>query len=1284
VATISFLASAFYVCALPIAYPLHVSSDNRSMLDQNNQSFLIVGDAGWSVIVSPNSTGAAQYFDDRKTRGFNTIMINLIEHEFTPSGTPRDAYGNVPFNAPINFSKPNESYFQHADWVINYANSSGFLLILFPAYLGYNGSNEGWYKEIVNNSPTDMYNYGVYLGNRYKKYDNIIWALGGDYGPHSAINHIRELVRGLNDGAGKTWLFTVHNAGGESGITDYNITDRSWITLSTTYNYCPSQVSDSAADYARNYPFFMIEGEYEGSSWGCHGPPAIIRGQAYWSILYNSLGHVYGQTDLWYFNSSWQTLLNTQGSNDMTRMNKLFLSRDWYNLIPDVNHAVLTAGYGTINTNNYVTSSMTRSKNTFIAYAYSATSLTINLSAFNGTSVNVYWYNPSNGSATLNGTYAASGSRSFTLPTSSDWVMVIDNAALNLTIPGTNVTQNNTPYVSSNYTMPNPSSVFPLHFSADKKYLLDKNNLPFIMNGEAGWSLIVGPNKAGAVQYINDRHAKKFNTLMINLIEHYFDTNGAPKNANGDGPFMSAGNFSTPNEPYFQYADWLIKNASDSGFLVILFPAYLGDLGLDQGWYQDILANGNKTMYNYGYYLGYRYRYYDNIIWAMGGDYTPNAALDEIQQLVHGLNDGANKTWLYTVHNARGQSGIVYYPGENWINLSTTYSNCNLTPLMSEQDYNRTVPYFYIEGIYEAEGASATCVRSQAYWSILSGSNGHMFGNGPIWQFSSTWASNLNTQGANDMTRMIQLFQSRNFSGQTPDLLHKIVTAGYGSITSESYVASALINNNNSFIVYTPSGRTLTINLSKINAALVNVYWYNPSNGSATLNGTYATSASQLFTTPSSSDWVLVIDNAALNLTIPGSTVYPNVSASSTSIVQITASGMGVDSLLGIPRRKMVIDETNPNKIWIFTAGGSNAYYSSNTGITWTPLNFFSVIDHDSFDRDINGNIHTAQRMNDGTVYYRRINSPATQLSDYVSANDESFVHYAAGLQTASAILANGNEIWAFSRVSLGTDDYYDGSTDGGLTWTRTGLLASGLDYNRIGAMVIDTVSYAIIWQRGTPTELITFYYYNGTSFVRDTRMDLRLESRNDLTRVFSFAQTDDGNVHVSYWDNIGVVRIRDTYKKRSDAAWSTPLTVGSCYVDCLVSITAHGNDIYASYLGGSTGTLNYNMFSNGSWQGEIILDGNASNRYPAFPKKVPANATFVPLAWTRGSSLYYYAIPAAAQNTTTSCTLPYDSAPCNCINATELNNAINGWYADAITIPQLMQVIKAWKSCNT
>lgn len=46
-------------------------------------------------------------------------------------------------------------------------------------------------------------------------------------------------------------------------------------------------------------------------------------------------------------------------------------------------------------------------------------------------------------------------------------------------------------------------------------------------------------------------------------------------------------------------------------------------------------------------------------------------------------------------------------------------------------------------------------------------------------------------------------------------------------------------------------------------------------------------------------------------------------------------------------------------------------------------------------------------------------------------------------------------------------------------------------------------------------------------------------------------------------------------------------------------------------------------------------------------------------------------------------CSLPYDLYPCDCIDFEELLATFNGWYADQITIPQLIDNIRIWKDVS-
>ena len=67
----------------------------------------------------------------------------------------------------------------------------------------------------------------------------------------------------------------------------------------------------------------------------------------------------------------------------------------------------------------------------------------------------------------------------------------------------------------------------------------------------------------------------------------------------------------------------MIHKAGEYGIQVILAPFWLGYIGSDEGWIEEILKLEPEKCLAYGRYLGKRYEGFDNIIWLMGGDRNP-------------------------------------------------------------------------------------------------------------------------------------------------------------------------------------------------------------------------------------------------------------------------------------------------------------------------------------------------------------------------------------------------------------------------------------------------------------------------------------------------------------------------------------------------------------------------------------------------------------------------------------------------------------------------------------
>ena len=302
---------------------------------------------------------------------------------------------------------------------------------------------------------------------------------------------------------------------------------------------------------------------------------------------------------------------------------------------------------------------------------------------------------------------------------------------------------------------------YPLRARADGRIVEDQDGKPFLIHGEAAWSLMVQLTADEAETYMENRRLKEVNTLLVNLIEHEF-CDDPPNNADGVGPFVTPGDFSTPSEAYFAHADWVLERAAQKGMLVLLTPCYLGYNGGSEGWWSEASSNTTEACRGYGQFLGARYRDYDNIIWVQGGDYTaPVGSAGEAcaLEIMHGIMD-EDPSKLHTGHWNRGTQALDQPSFAPFMDLNAVYTGGN-TYMECLDAYARDdfKPAFLFETYYEGEhGLVSHEIRSYAYWAVLSCVGGQLFGNRPIWLFDDGWEAAMESQGSLDMERLKDLF----------------------------------------------------------------------------------------------------------------------------------------------------------------------------------------------------------------------------------------------------------------------------------------------------------------------------------------------------------------------------------------------------------------------------------------------------------------------------------------------------------------------------------------------
>jgi hypothetical protein len=407
--------------------PLRVSPDRRRVLDAEGLAVLLQGDAAWSLIANTTLDEARHYIADRRAKGFNTLIVNLIEYCFSQD-PPRNLAGDEPFTTPGDFRTPNEAYMAHAERVLDLAADNGLLVILAPAYighpgrfLGYESRPQGWYDEVVANGAEGGRAWGDYLGRRFGRFQNIIWCIGGDRNPEEALPGLDQMARGIR-AAGVDNLFTAHVLPEHSPVDVFPEPD--WLDLNPTYTYDIVH-RKLEHDWKRDpvWPFYLIESTYEGEH---NSSPQQIRRQAYWSVLCGGNGHCMGNNPIWPFAAGWQAALDLPGSIAMARWGAFFRALPWADLVPDFSHEIVTAGLGEARGLDRVTAATTPNRRLTVAYLPVHRPVTVQTGALAGPSLRVEWFEPATGRRLPGGTLAAAGCATLTPPFAEDAVLTLE------------------------------------------------------------------------------------------------------------------------------------------------------------------------------------------------------------------------------------------------------------------------------------------------------------------------------------------------------------------------------------------------------------------------------------------------------------------------------------------------------------------------------------------------------------------------------------------------------------------------------------------------------------------------------------------------------------------------------------------------------------------------------------------------------------------------------------------------------------------------------------------
>ena len=413
----------FTVPGASVSFPIKLSANKRYFVGQNGTPWLMVMDAAHHImpVIGSTPSSITTYINSRVAQGFTAINIyGACGGSGTCPTTASAQNGQLPFmvgnsSATYDISTPNPNYWSQVDALITAADNAGLVVLFDPLPWGvYFGTTM---ENVVGpiNYPTNDFNFGVYLGNRYKNFPNIIWQFGQDFrhggglvggqwlpADQNFMDYMAQVIAGvasvdtnhlitsqMNNYVSYTqqgyqvpcnanctsayWNPRFGNANNVSFVYSYYET---YDEMLQAYNCGPSgpctrQANNGTQSIGGNagnapstqfppsvMPTFLGEANYEGANnTGFLSSPAnafVMRQQMWYSMTSGAAGFEFGMVNVNHFDSSplWSNQLNTTATQQVKYVNSFLKNYNWWTFVPETTHQLVTAGYGTYNASN--------------------------------------------------------------------------------------------------------------------------------------------------------------------------------------------------------------------------------------------------------------------------------------------------------------------------------------------------------------------------------------------------------------------------------------------------------------------------------------------------------------------------------------------------------------------------------------------------------------------------------------------------------------------------------------------------------------------------------------------------------------------------------------------------------------------------------------------------------------------------------------------------------------------------------------------------------------------
>ncbi|MDR2840276.1 MAG: glycoside hydrolase family 140 protein [Paludibacter sp.] len=433
---------------------LQVSENHKFLQHQNGKPFFWLGETAWLLPSRSNRDQAGYFVGQVANNGFNVIQISVLH-----SLGATNAYGHFALPNGFDFSNIDKegenNYWKHVDYIVETAQRRGVYIAIVCVWGG--SVKSGLLGE------EDAKKYGIFLAERYKKYPNIIWIIGGDVKGDINTNVWRTLATTIKN-IDTEHIMTYHPLGRTLSATWFN--NDSWLDFNMfqsghrrygqrkgdgDYAIEENTEEDSWRFVERSFAFEpikpVLDGEpsYEGIPQGLHDSSEPlwnaddVRRYAYWSVFAGSMGHTYGNNSTMQMyqpgvspaygaTEPWWESIHNDGASQMQYLKKLILAFPFFDRKAD--QSLISSKNGI----QYERVIACRGNDFMLAYNYTNSRMEIDLTKISGAKKKAWWYNPRNGKIEFIGEFNNSKqtfSNDSGYRAGNDWVLIVTDKNAN-------------------------------------------------------------------------------------------------------------------------------------------------------------------------------------------------------------------------------------------------------------------------------------------------------------------------------------------------------------------------------------------------------------------------------------------------------------------------------------------------------------------------------------------------------------------------------------------------------------------------------------------------------------------------------------------------------------------------------------------------------------------------------------------------------------------------------------------------------------------------------------